>query len=687
MTAAVVDAGRNGGRPGSRVANPYGDGWPAYATAGWSPLPLPVRAKFPPPAGWTGAGAPYPSRPDCWAWAQENPGGNLGVRLPPGVVGLDVDAYGGKAGAETLAALTDRLGALPPTWTSTSRPGTASGIRVFRAPDGLDWPGQAGPGIDVIHAGLRYVVAAPSVHPEGRRYVWLTPAGTVADELPTPAELPALPAEWIAALTGGRLAGAPKPSAGLDDLAIDAWLTAHEGAGPCSRMTGATDSAVAALVEGADAHHDTAVTAVWRLVHLAADGHPGIRSALAYARRTFTVSIAYRASAADARSEWRRLVVGAVDAAAATDAVDHPDPCPPRSDDVAPPPEDIYEPVDTGPPDDPHEPDEPDSFAVAVAAMRAELLTRDQLADLPPADPIIDGVLNRLTYAVTRGRDTTYKTFVAISQGCAVATGTPWHGHATIPGRVLYLIGEGAYDMDNRITAWEIENKITVPRDMFVTLPRVPNMFRAKELPVLLEIVREGGYLLVVVDTLRRASTGADGNGSDMAEVIDNLDTVKKATANGCVHVIAHTDKADNDSRGYSGIEDDADIVWHAKRDEETGIVGLTNKKMRNGPDGLLLNFLPRDEVPSVTLRLIGEHGRRVPKPADALTHAARKLLNVLRLPGYENGATSPDLIVTSGLSKQRFADAAGELIASGLVTRTGARSQYVYTASPVKSK
>lgn len=65
---------------------------------------------------------------------------NIGMRMPVGGIGLDVDAYDGKRGLSTVAEHEARLGALPPTYRVTARPyAEGSGIRLFRVPD--DWHG------------------------------------------------------------------------------------------------------------------------------------------------------------------------------------------------------------------------------------------------------------------------------------------------------------------------------------------------------------------------------------------------------------------------------------------------------------------------------------------------------------------------------------------------------------------
>ena len=121
----------------------------------------------------------------------------------------------------------------------------------------------------------------------------------------------------------------------------------------------------------------------------------------------------------------------------------------------------------------------------------------------------------------------------------------------------------------------------------------------------LLEHVERGRYGLVVVDTLRRVSGGADGNGSDMGAVVDSLDQIKQATANGTVMVVAHTDKSDSDTRGYSGIEDDADAVIHARRDLNQLELQLT--KMKDAADGTKVHLIAHPVNDSLALALATE--------------------------------------------------------------------------------
>jgi len=179
----------------------YGTAAPLYLAAGWvGVLPLPYGRKTPPPDGFTGRQGVDPTLAEVRAWVRRFPGGNVALRLPPQVVGLDLDLYK-PDGAASYAALVDELGPLPATWRSSARD-DQSGIRLFRAPAGVRWAeGRAGPGIELIHHGHRYAVVWPSRHPDGGTYRWWHPTGRPALRLPRVNELPALPAAWCQRLS------------------------------------------------------------------------------------------------------------------------------------------------------------------------------------------------------------------------------------------------------------------------------------------------------------------------------------------------------------------------------------------------------------------------------------------------------------------------------------------------------
>lgn len=151
-----------------------------YWQRGWIPLPLPPGEKAPPPLNSTGH-YPTPDLNQIDEWLMTEPdGSNIGLRMPDGVLGVDVDAYGGKQGGASLAELSLRWGDLPATWTLSARVDGLSGIRFYRVPGGKQWPGELAPDVQIIQYRHRYAVAYPSLHPKIKKtYKWYPPGAAI----------------------------------------------------------------------------------------------------------------------------------------------------------------------------------------------------------------------------------------------------------------------------------------------------------------------------------------------------------------------------------------------------------------------------------------------------------------------------------------------------------------------------
>ncbi len=106
-------------------------------------------------------------------WYEHNPDANLGIACGErsNIVVLDVDKD--KGGYESLAELQERYGKLPET--PVCRTGSGGEHIYFLYPNGVDIrnsAGKLGAGLD-IRANGGYVVAPPSIHPNGNRYEWV----------------------------------------------------------------------------------------------------------------------------------------------------------------------------------------------------------------------------------------------------------------------------------------------------------------------------------------------------------------------------------------------------------------------------------------------------------------------------------------------------------------------------------
>lgn len=296
------------GARGMTAVRPFADTYENYWQQGWlGVLPLPERMKDPPPAGFTGAAAPMPSWPDMLEWAEQNPGGNIAIRLPDNVVGIDVDAYDDKPGATTFADAEDRWGALAPTWISTSRTDGISGIRLYAVPPGARFRGMLGEGVEIVQRTHRYVVVSPSIHPEGRTYQWITPEGVGTVEPPHPDDLPPLPGAWVEGL---RATTPPIDRAGIagGSELVKAALT--EGI-PSDRVLDRLWLAVEAI-QGSSRYEATLGHSA-ALLRMGKQGEPGVNAALTALYNAYVPAVAHarQGGMKAAEAEFKRMIKGA----------------------------------------------------------------------------------------------------------------------------------------------------------------------------------------------------------------------------------------------------------------------------------------------------------------------------------------------------------------------------------------
>lgn len=276
----------------------FADGVVGYAQAGWPCIiPVPALDKFPPPNGFTGADGRDSDPLQLVQWATDHADHSIALRMPDGVIGLDIDHYDKevlqpdqsvkvvrKRGGDTIAKLEADWGPLPPTWISTARGSTAgpgpSGIRFFRVP-AIRFVSKL-TDVEIIQRHHRYAVVAPSFNTEaGAPYVWYDPTHHASHLPPKPLDLPELPEEWIKRLSegaAGESATASDPVKGthlLEQLVNDSRPE-------CVEIADARSAALlAARQADQGSRHDTMTAALHRLVQLSAGGHTGAGPAFA----------------------------------------------------------------------------------------------------------------------------------------------------------------------------------------------------------------------------------------------------------------------------------------------------------------------------------------------------------------------------------------------------------------------
>jgi hypothetical protein len=313
----------------------YAEAQGSYLAAGWNaPLPLQRGTKWPPPSGFTGKNGAYPNEIDLAVWRQQFSDGNIAIRMPDDVVvegtdfwviGLDVDCYGEKTGAATLAEAKKRWGPLPPTCRITSRDDGVSGIRLYRIPAGVELRGvikftELNIGdVEVIQRHHRYAVTSPSIHPEGRLYRCedeVTNAVLVTPRRPE--KLPVLAEAWIEGLrvdsprNKNSAAGHDKKTTKTKRKEIYNVAAAMTAGRPSQRVFARLGEALCDLAEGLS-RHDTTLGHVMALLRYGRNGEPGVEIALEMLYRRFadTVGPDRQGGEPEAKAEFERMVTNA----------------------------------------------------------------------------------------------------------------------------------------------------------------------------------------------------------------------------------------------------------------------------------------------------------------------------------------------------------------------------------------
>jgi len=269
---------------------------------GWCPIPLPAAAKWPPPEGRTGAAGIDYTADQIAAWDDS---GNVGTRMPVGVIGIDIDQYGGKQGWDNLEQFREHRGLdpLPATHMITSRD-HPSGIRFYQIPQGLRLAGEACPDVEIIQRHHRYAVVTPTLHPDtGHPYLWIdTASGETSDTPPWVDDLADLPTAWVDALRDRSAAVVERPAATWDNP------DAHS-----ADWAPKVRAAHHRYAEGGGSRHDNAMKAVCALTRLDSFGLAGARNAIDDIGRRFVNAVTTDNSRdqAAAEAEWGRIVNGA----------------------------------------------------------------------------------------------------------------------------------------------------------------------------------------------------------------------------------------------------------------------------------------------------------------------------------------------------------------------------------------
>lgn len=226
-------------------------------------------------------------------------------------------------------------------------------------------------------------------------------------------------------------------------------------------------------------------------------------------------------------------------------------------------------------------------------------LTSTELHALPSAKWLIDGVFMENSFNVIFGDPGCCKSFLAIAAAGAVANQGNWLGH-NIPqnGKVVYILGEGASGLPDRVGAWEIHNGTAMDGVAFV-----PEAIHAgsKMWDKLVEYVTEERPALVIIDTLARMAGNmeSENDAASMGKFIRACDDIRIASG-GSVLVVHHANKMGG-MRGSNALDGACDTIIRMDRDY-SGTITASITKLKEGENAELGRFRLVSKGTSVVL-------------------------------------------------------------------------------------
>lgn len=328
-----------------------------------------------------------------------------------------------------------------------------------------------------------------------------------------------------------------------------------------------------------------------------------------------------------------------------------------------------------------------------VKHLRDRLLSLDQLGALPPAVPLVDGLLYRGTLAQLAGRPGSYKSFLTVGMACSVALGVPWEGHR-VPeaGPVVYVAPEGASGLRARVLAWcslaGVDPAELLGKLLF--LPAPIYLGNSLDVAEAVEVALELEPALLVLDTRARCTLGLEENSAtDQGKAIDAAERIQKACGT-TVLAVHHSGRGGDHGRGSNAWDG---AVWSDLRiDGEEQRAKLHCEKHKDVPDGcdhlyrLVPHTVPADWMPDASEQqrstlVAVQNGVWTDDIADRRSTAT--VLDVIRTTGGDEGLTRAQIAEVAGernVGRSTAYEAVNVLVNAAAIRNIGTpkRARYV---------
>jgi len=241
------------------------------------------------------------------------------------------------------------------------------------------------------------------------------------------------------------------------------------------------------------------------------------------------------------------------------------------------------------------------------------LYTAREVMDMPDPKYLIEGLLERESFAMLYAEPGLGKTFVALSWCYDIALGQPWLGLDVIQGPTVYVSAEGFGGIGKRLEALTEDHERDDPPEDCYFIDQAVDLMDMGSVNEAIAAIEDLGIrpVLVVLDTWARSILGAEENSAkDTGQAVDAIDDLRRRLHT-AVLVVHHTGKNGGTDRGSGALTGAVDtklkLDWVKKgRDDLLLEVQKQKNFVAGNPITLRLervaeSLAPRASTPEVT--------------------------------------------------------------------------------------
>lgn len=237
---------------------------------------------------------------------------------------------------------------------------------------------------------------------------------------------------------------------------------------------------------------------------------------------------------------------------------------------------------------------QPPQTVTAPTGRKFTLLSEDEFSSGPARQWRIDNILPEQGLAMIYGDSGIGKSFLNLDMLGCISDGRPYGAdqRKVKQGRVVYVLGEGAGGMRQRLRAYRHKNPAT--HQNFKIINVAPNLMNPQDVADIMQTIMEaGGADVIVFDTLHACMVGGDENSAkDMGILLSNARAIQ-ACINGLVMFVHHSGKDESKgARGSSSIRGAMETQIELTMSQHiAGRRVARLAKQRDGDDSLLWEF------------------------------------------------------------------------------------------------